>query len=85
LGGLDDTIDNFDRATRLGNGFKFYEYDSARMLEKFYEAIMVYADRELWRALMLNGMRADHSWNASARHYIEVYERLARRGASVAV
>jgi glycogen synthase len=46
---------------------------------------MVYADRELWRALMHNGMRADNSWNASARHYIEVYERLARRGASVAV
>jgi starch synthase len=85
VGGLDDTIENFDRATRRGNGFKFYEYNSSRLLEKFYEAIMVYADRELWRALMLNGMRADLSWNASAKHYIEVYERLARRGASAAV
>ncbi len=85
VGGLDDTIENFDRATRRGNGFKFYEYDSTRLLEKFYEAIMVYADRELWRALMLNGMRADLSWDASAKHYIEVYERLARRGASAAV
>ncbi|HJQ69550.1 MAG TPA: glycogen synthase GlgA [Blastocatellia bacterium] len=84
-GGLDDTIENFDRATRVGNGFKFYEYDSTRLLEKFYEAIMVYADRELWRALMINGMRADYSWDSSARHYIEVYERLARRGVSVAV
>lgn len=82
VGGLDDTIENFDRATRRGNGFKFYEYNSERLLEKFYEAIMVYADRELWRALMMNGMRADYSWNASAKHYIEVYERLARRGAS---
>ena len=85
VGGLDDTIENFDRATRRGNGFKFYEYDSTRLLEKFYEAIMVYADRDLWRALMLNGMRADLSWDVSARHYIEVYERLARRGASAAV
>jgi starch synthase len=85
VGGLDDTIENFDRATRLGNGFKFYEYNSERLLEKFYEAIMVYADRELWRALMMNGMRADLSWNVSAKHYIEVYERLTRRGASAAV
>jgi starch synthase len=85
VGGLDDTIENFDRATRRGNGFKFYESDSTRLLEKIYEAIMVYADRDLWRALMLNGMRADLSWNASARHYIEVYERLARRGASASV
>jgi len=85
VGGLDDTIENFDRATRRGNGFKFNDYNSPRLLEKFYEALMVYADRELWRALMLNGMRADHSWDASAKHYVEVYEKLARRGASVAV
>jgi starch synthase len=84
VGGLDDTIENFDRATRRGNGFKFYEYNSERLLEKFYEALMVYADRELWRSLMMNGMRADYSWNASAKHYIEVYGRLARRGASAA-
>jgi glycogen synthase len=26
--------------------------------------------------LMLNGMRADYSWNESARHYLELYGRL---------
>ena len=84
-GGLDDTIENFDRSTMRGNGFKFYEYDSERLLEKIYEALMVYADRELWRTLMLNGMRADFSWEHSARQYIELYERLVRRGASATV
>lgn len=84
-GGLDDTIHNFDRTTLGGNGFKFYEYSSAHLLEKIYEALFVYADRELWRTLMLNGMRADYSWQASARSYIEVYEKLARRGALAAV
>ena len=85
VGGLDDTIQNFDRSTKRGNGFKFYDYDSGRLLEKIYEALMVYADRELWRTLMLNGMRADHSWEHSAREYIELYERLVRRGASATV
>jgi starch synthase len=84
-GGLDDTIENFDRATGRGNGFKFYDYDSARLLEKIYEALLVYADRDLWRTLMLNGMRADFSWDNSARRYVELYERLARRGASATV
>ena len=84
-GGLDDTIENFDRATRRGNGFKFYEYDSARLLEKVYEALLIYADQDIWRALMVNGMRADHSWDASAREYVELYERLARRGAAATV
>jgi starch synthase len=84
-GGLDDTVQNFDRTTRSGNGFKFYEYESWRLLEKIYEALLVYADRDLWRTLMLNGMRADYSWSVSARHYVELYERLARRGAAAVV
>jgi starch synthase len=84
-GGLDDTIENFDRATGRGNGFKFYDYDSARLLEKIYEALLVYADRGLWRTLMLNGMHADFSWDTSARRYVELYEKLARRGASATV
>ncbi|HKP85206.1 MAG TPA: glycogen synthase GlgA [Blastocatellia bacterium] len=78
VGGLDDTIENFDRSTKRGNGFKFYDYDSARLLEKIYEALMVYADRDLWRTLMLTGMRADHSWEHSAREYVELYQRLVR-------
>ena len=85
VGGLDDTVENFDRSTRSGTGFKFYEYDSARLLEKLYEALLVYADQDIWRVLMVNGMRADHSWEASAREYVELYERLARRGAAATV
>ena len=84
-GGLDDTIEHFDRATLRGNGFKFYDYDSSRLLEKIYEALLVYADRDLWRTLMLNGMHADFSWDASAQRYVELYEKLARRGASAVV
>ncbi|MCI0488560.1 MAG: glycogen synthase GlgA [Blastocatellia bacterium] len=84
VGGLDDTIENFDRTTRSGNGFKFYEYNPTRLLEKIYEALLVYADSELWRTLMLNGMRADHSWERSARLYVELYERLARPNAAAA-
>jgi starch synthase len=84
-GGLDDTVQNFDRTTRSGNGFKFYEYESWRLLEKIYEALLVYADRHLWRTLMQNGMRADYSWSVSARRYVELYERLARRGAAAVV
>ncbi len=84
-GGLDDTIQNFDRSAREGNGFKFYDYDSRQLLEKIYEALMVYDNRELWRSLMLNGMHSDFSWDASARKYVELYERLVQRGASATV
>ena len=84
-GGLDDTIENFDRSTLRGNGFKFSEYDSERLLEKIEEARRVYPEKDLWRTLMLNGMRADFSWTESARHYVELYQRLVGLGASAAV
>jgi len=84
-GGLDDTIENFDRTTRQGNGFKFYEYDSGRLLEKINEALQVYSEADQWRVLMLNGMRADNSWGASARRYVELYQELVGVGASARV
>ena len=76
VGGLDDTVQNFERITRTGNGFKFYDYNSAKLLEKIYEALIVYTDRDLWRSLMLNGMTADYSWRVSAEQYVALYQRL---------
>ena len=84
-GGLDDTIENFDRATLRGTGFKFVQYDPARLLAKIHEALAVYEAPDQWRALMLNGMRADFSWDASARHYVDLFHKLAGVGASAAV
>jgi starch synthase len=84
-GGLDDTIENFDRATQRGNGFKFHEYKPERLLEKIDEALSVYAERNVWRKLMLNGMQADYSWDTSARRYLDLYKNLVAVGASATV
>ncbi|HSB10575.1 MAG TPA: glycogen synthase GlgA [Blastocatellia bacterium] len=84
-GGLDDTIEDFDRATARGNGFKFQEYRADRLLQKINEAIELYGDQNRWRTLMLNGMRADFSWDSSARRYVELYQKLVGVGASATV
>jgi starch synthase len=77
VGGLDDTIRNFEPTTGLGNGYKFYEYSGDRLIEKFYEAMMIYYDRETWRKLQLNGMREDFSWDSSAHNYLTAYQQIA--------
>jgi starch synthase len=77
-GGLDDTVENFDRARSTGNGFKFGDYSAQAMLGSIYEALFAYADKDLWRRIQLNGMRADNSWDAAARRYVEVYRAVAR-------
>jgi starch synthase len=73
VGGLDDTIMNFEPTTGKGNGFKFYQYSSDQLMEKFYEALMVYYDRQAWRQLQRNGMLEDHSWERAAHKYLEAY------------
>jgi starch synthase len=77
-GGLDDTVENFDRARGTGNGFKFGEYSARAMLGSIYEALFAYADKAVWRQIQLNGMRADNSWDAAARKYVEVYRAVTR-------
>ncbi|HKC63733.1 MAG TPA: glycogen/starch synthase [Pyrinomonadaceae bacterium] len=77
-GGLDDTVQDFDRVRLAGNGFKFEHYTASAMLDKIYEALYCYAEPDLWRTIQLNGMRVDNSWRAAARKYIELYRRVAQ-------
>ena len=76
-GGLDDTVENFDRTRGTGNGFKFGPYTAQALLEKIYEALYCYHQPEVWRKIQLNGMREDNSWAAAARKYMEVYRAVA--------
>jgi len=73
-GGLDDTIEPFDRATGRGTGFKFSEYSGEALLGALREALAVYADKTLWRRVQTNGMAKDFSWNASALEYGRLYD-----------
>jgi starch synthase len=75
-GGLDDTIESWDAAKGRGTGFKFTPYSGAALLETIIEALQAFRNRVAWTKLMLNGMNRDFSWNASAREYVKVYERL---------
>ena len=74
VGGLDDTVENWNAVTRSGNGFKFGPYRSDRFLEKIYEALYAYGDPETWRQIQRNGMQADNSWENAARKYVELYQ-----------
>jgi starch synthase len=78
VGGLDDTIQNFERSSAQGNGFKFYDYSADRLAEKFYEALLVYDDKDLWRRVMRNGMLADFSWTRAAHDYMRAYHHIAQ-------
>jgi starch synthase len=75
-GGLDDTIDPWDARTGKGTGFKFSEYTGEALLATIKQALLAYQDPSSWQTLMRNGMSRDFSWNASAREYGKIYERV---------
>jgi starch synthase len=74
VGGLDDTVQNWDAVSQTGNGFKFRRFRSDRLLEKIYEARFAYEDKTAWARIQRNGMSIDNSWENAARNYVELYE-----------
>ncbi len=83
VGGLADTVRDADADARRGTGFAFGDYAAAALGDAVRRAIRAYRDEARWSALRERVMRLDHSWTASAKRYVEMYEaaRAARRAA----
>jgi starch synthase len=74
-GGLADTVHDYDPRTGEGNGFSFEAYDAMALYTALVRAAETYKHEAVWRRLMLRGMKADYSWPASARKYVDLYRR----------
>ncbi len=73
VGGLADTVQEYNPRTGEGNGFAFSNYDPWELFASIVRALEVYRFKDIWRTLQQRGMAADHSWHASAVRYINVY------------
>jgi starch synthase len=78
VGGLDDTVVEFDPTTGAGTGFKFTPYTAADFLAAARRALAVHGDAAAWRRLVLNGMMQDFSWDRAAGEYARLYAELSR-------
>lgn len=76
-GGLKDTVEPYNEIWQTGTGFSFANYDASEMLMIIRYAYDVFRDHpKEWRAMMKRCMKADHSWQCSARKYEELYQGL---------
>lgn len=73
VGGLADTVQEYESQTNTGNGFAFSNYDPWELFAAIVRALTVFRFKEAWRTLQIHGMEADHSWHTSAVRYVEVY------------
>lgn len=84
IGGLADTvIDANAMALQAGVGtgvvYTPGETDAIttnRLRAAMQRAMLLHADRAIWRSMQRNGMAADMSWRVPARHYANLYRSL---------
>jgi starch synthase len=69
-GGLADTV----REGYAGNGFRFHAYTPGDLIDAIARCLTCFRDTNGWPILRRRGMREDHSWAASARQYLGLYE-----------
>jgi starch synthase len=77
VGGLAETVRDVSADGENGNGFSFSRYDAGAFGEAIARAIRRYRSPS-WRELVRRVMREDHSWDASAKRYAQLYSKAAR-------
>jgi starch synthase len=83
-GGLADTIIDANQAALdagVATGVLFDGVTADNVLRAIQRATTLYQQPKLWRAMQLQGMKADFSWRQSGAHYAALFEGLveARR------
>ena len=75
VGGLADTVSDYDPTSGEGTGFVFETYNAMALYTTLVRAVETYRHRDIWRGLQIRCMQQDFSWETSARKYVELYER----------
>lgn len=76
VGGLKDTVQDYDQKSQTGTGFAFAPYESAAMLAAIDRGLEVYRNKQAWTALRRRAMAMDFSWERSAKVYSNLYRQL---------
>lgn len=79
VGGLADTVADWDPTSQTGDGFVFEKYDARAMLHAIRRALSVFTRKRTWTRLMKAGMEKDFSWDRSAARYADLFEQSAIR------
>jgi len=76
VGGLADTVDDYNPDTGEGTGFVFTDYTPEAMLAAVDRASELFTRKRAWTRLMKSGMKQDFSWASSAARYQELFGQL---------
>ena len=76
VGGLKNTVEDFEPVSRLGTGFKFNALMPQMILSALQKASWAFKDNETWERLIQNAIKQDFSWSRSASAYLNLYQKI---------
>ena len=76
IGGLLDTVIDYDPPVDDGTGFVMEKLSVSSLIEAVDRAIALYKDHEKWQSLQKRIMQEDFSWEISAKRYLDIYEKM---------
>lgn len=84
-GGLKDSVTDFEKFTNQeGNGLSFFNFNAHELLFTVKRGLSYYAEKPIWKKLVLNAMRSDNSWENAAKAYASLYEKVLHGNRRVA-
>ncbi len=73
VGGLRDTVTEFDPKTHAGTGFRFEDFSGPALWDAIEKALSSFKNPVLWNRLVQNGMEENFSWSKTAGKYSQLY------------
>ena len=75
VGGLQDTVDNYDATNGTGTGFTFKRFNEFSLFGTIVKALETYKYKYIWRSIMVKAMKQSSSWTIPAKKYINLYRK----------
>lgn len=69
VGGLYDTVDNYNPKNQKGTGFIFNNFDIISLYGALVRALENYNYKNIWRDLMVRAMKQSNGWKIPAKKY----------------
>jgi len=76
VGGLNDSVENYDAEKATGTGFTFVPYEPEALNDAVERALHTFVNERAWTALKRRAMKIDNSWDRSAAAYSTMYRDL---------
>ncbi|XOQ51870.1 MAG: Glycogen synthase [Succiniclasticum sp.] len=76
VGGLKDTVHNYEKHVGAGNGLTFVNFNAHELLFTVKRGLSYYEEEPVWEKLVMNAFHSNNSWDRPAAAYAVLYREI---------